>query len=201
MGADKLYISDHHFGHENIIDYCQRPFGSVKEMDRYMLALLLEAENQGKAIFHLGDIAWDPKSFLGHGGPFAHPNRHTFIAGNHDRVGEKTYTSYYRQAFGQVIGDSEDWTTNTLVVQDQLDGQPVKVLLSHDPQKDLQGCDYNLYGHHHNNIQTDPNRYLPELQWLLDSKCHINVCVELLDYKPRTLQQLVDLQRQGRQLT
>lgn len=201
MSGSSLYISDHHFGHENIIDYCSRPFDSVGAMDHYMIENLLQAEKQGGAIFHLGDLAWHPKSFLSHGGPFVHPRRHTFLAGNHDRMGEKTYSSYYQQAFGRVVGHSEDWTTNTLVVQDRLDGKDVQLLLSHAPQSDLGDCDYNLYGHHHNNIQTHPERYRPDLSWLMSSRRHINVCVELLDYQPRTLQQLVDMQRAGRPLT
>jgi calcineurin-like phosphoesterase family protein len=27
------FTADSHFGHTSILDYCQRPFGSVEEMD------------------------------------------------------------------------------------------------------------------------------------------------------------------------
>lgn len=194
------YISDHHFGHENIIGFCDRPFDSAEEMDQVMLDRLLAAEQLGGSILHLGDIAWAPKDLLGHGGPFRWPKRHTFIAGNHDRVGEATFTSYYEQAFGRVIGTSENWQNNTLIVEDQLDGESVQLLLSHDPQPDLQGCDFNLYGHHHNNIQTNPERYLPELRWLFESDRHINVCVELLEYRPHTLEEIMERKRAGEAL-
>jgi len=33
-----FFISDTHFGHENIIRMCRRPFGSVTEMDEALVA-------------------------------------------------------------------------------------------------------------------------------------------------------------------
>jgi len=37
-GAVIFFTSDTHFGHENIIRYCQRPFADVGEMDRELIA-------------------------------------------------------------------------------------------------------------------------------------------------------------------
>lgn len=50
-------VSDHHFGHENIIEYTDRPFGSVDEMDRVMLDRHHDTVGTDDVVFHLGDVA------------------------------------------------------------------------------------------------------------------------------------------------
>ncbi len=48
--------SDHHWGHTNILEYCNRPFGSIGEHD----AALIEAWNgvvgRDDEVYHLGDF-------------------------------------------------------------------------------------------------------------------------------------------------
>ena len=34
----RWYTSDHHFGHENVIRYCDRPFSDAYTMDKAMVA-------------------------------------------------------------------------------------------------------------------------------------------------------------------
>lgn len=53
-----FFTSDTHFGHENIIKYCSRPFISIEEMDE----VLIENWNKkiglrGNTVYHLGDFA------------------------------------------------------------------------------------------------------------------------------------------------
>jgi calcineurin-like phosphoesterase family protein len=49
-------ISDTHFGHKNIMKYCNRPFDSVDYMDRVIASNWNRAVSPEDEIFHLGDV-------------------------------------------------------------------------------------------------------------------------------------------------
>ena len=50
-------ISDTHFCHKNIIDYCSRPFKSVEQMDKTMIDNWNKLVTDDDIIIHLGDFA------------------------------------------------------------------------------------------------------------------------------------------------
>ncbi len=51
------FTSDHHFGHENIIKHCKRPFSSVTEMDDHMVEAWNSVVGKRDTVYHLGDIS------------------------------------------------------------------------------------------------------------------------------------------------
>ena len=56
--AERLFFtSDTHFGHRNIIKYCQRPFSCIEEMDDALIANWNRVVGKDDTIFHLGDFA------------------------------------------------------------------------------------------------------------------------------------------------
>ncbi len=53
----RTYFScDHHFGHERIIEYCNRPFSSVGEMDSVMIERWNWVVRPKDTVFYLGDF-------------------------------------------------------------------------------------------------------------------------------------------------
>lgn len=50
------FTADHHFGHKRIIEYCNRPFSSVGEMDNVMIERWNWAVKPKDTVYYLGDF-------------------------------------------------------------------------------------------------------------------------------------------------
>lgn len=76
------YIADPHFGHENILKLCDRPFETVQEMNETMVTLWNERVTGNDTVFILGDMFFrcaDPEQILAR-----LKGRKRLIIGNHD---------------------------------------------------------------------------------------------------------------------
>lgn len=51
------FTSDTHFGHENIIRFCNRPFRNAEEMNAELIRRWRETVPKDGIVFHLGDFA------------------------------------------------------------------------------------------------------------------------------------------------
>lgn len=75
-----FFTSDTHFGHENIIRYCNRPFATVEEMDKTLISNWNSVVRDGDEVYHLGDFSFgNPEYYLS-----ALKGKINFIEGNHD---------------------------------------------------------------------------------------------------------------------
>ena len=52
-----FFTADTHWGHRNIIRYCQRPFADVDEMNEALITNWNSTIGKDDIVFHLGDFA------------------------------------------------------------------------------------------------------------------------------------------------
>jgi calcineurin-like phosphoesterase family protein len=86
------FTADQHYGHANIIQYCDRPFEGVREMDEEMIRRHNAVVNEGDCVVHLGDF------YLGASEWVATlisrlKGRHIFLRGSHDRWMRRRFRS------------------------------------------------------------------------------------------------------------
>lgn len=147
-------ISDHHFGHKNIIDFESRPFVDVGEMTESMIDKWNAVVGKEDSVFHLGDFSFlnmEKTSAI-----MARLNGYkTLIMGNHDR------------------GRSKRWWLEAGF--DEVSEHPIVYggffFLSHEPMYMNKHMPYvNIHGHIHGQ-KYEGNQY-------------VNVSVEHWDYTP-----------------
>lgn len=77
-----FFSSDHHFGHANIIKYCNRPYADSDEMNRDMVLRWNSKVQPEDTVYYLGDFVMSPAHFLRMAGRLN--GRKILIPGNHD---------------------------------------------------------------------------------------------------------------------
>ena len=86
------FTSDTHFGHKNIIKYCNRPFSSVEEMDSTLINNWNSVVKSDDLVYHLGDFAPFHKN------PVIYKNQLNgniiLIKGNHDSQEQNLHTIF-----------------------------------------------------------------------------------------------------------
>lgn len=130
------FTSDPHYGHANIIKYCNRPFTSVEEMDEALIENHNSLVKPNDIIYYLGDCTWygsDKTKKI-----FSRLNgKKKLIRGNHDHDKNLApYFEYVRHYDTIKIGD-------------------VRLALMHFPILSWDGQQHgtiHLHGHTHNTI-------------------------------------------------
>lgn len=129
-------IGDPHFYHKNIIDYCNRPFSSVDEMNEYLVKRWNSVVSKGDVVICLGDFALGSKDKIIEIGQRLNGRKY-LILGNHDQASINTY---YEAGF--------EFVSRFPILYDGF------FILSHEPQFVQENGPYaNVFAHVHN----DPN--------------------------------------------
>lgn len=77
-----FFASDTHFNHQAVIDFCNRPFASVEEMNEAMVRNWNATVGPADEVYHLGDFCWferEAERFFARLNGVKH-----LIVGNHD---------------------------------------------------------------------------------------------------------------------
>ena len=90
----KFFTSDTHWGHNNILKHCNRPFTSVEEMDYTMIKNWNAVVTPKDDVYHLGDFAFRSRaSEVAHIFKELNGNIHLII-GNHDHRSLRNYDGF-----------------------------------------------------------------------------------------------------------
>lgn len=171
----KIFIvSDTHFGHHNIIGYCQRPFESAQHMDQQLIQRWNQLVSPADTVYHLGDFAFGRCAHLAQ----QLQGQIHLIRGNHDQ--RRCWSEFpFVTVQKQLLLQYHNW----------------QLLLNHWPlwqsryaqQRPAADVHLHLHGHVHNTL---PQWHCDQGQW------YCNCSVELWDYAPVPLQQLLQTWQQ-----
>ena len=169
----KYYIADTHFNDNRIINLCNRPFATLKEMTNTICKNWNSAVDQNDEIFILGDFALKYTEDLSDIIDSLN-GRKTLVPGNHD---------------SELLGNAsfrEKMNISNLITTIKDDGR--SVTLCHYPMVAFEGslCNgYHVYGHVHNNYN-EPNYGMLKLL-----KNSFNAGVDVNGFKPISLNEAI----------
>ncbi len=146
--SEAYFTSDSHFQHARIIEYCNRPFNSVQEMNITMIENWNAVVNPADTVYHLGDFAFinsatELELLTEKLNGIIH-----LITGDHDRYIDKHKKDCYKY-FGSITENYKKIKVN---------GR--EITLCHYAMKKWHKSHYgtwHLYGHSHGSLLDDPN--------------------------------------------
>lgn len=155
------FTSDLHFGHENVIGLCRRPFSSIKEMDETLIRNWNSKVSSGDEVYILGDLFFRNKLPVEEYLKQLQGKKH-LIVGNHDREWikhcpmEEYFESVDRMLY---LADSKRQYT-----------------LCHYPMMSwphMTRC-YMVFGHIHGNTNADYWPLIQKSDWMLNAGVDVN---------------------------
>lgn len=171
-----FFTSDHHFGHENIIKFCNRPFSNTQEMDQVMIKRWNEKIKKRDTVYHLGDFGLTYKENLKTILDQLNGKIH-LIVGNHESaaIQNKQRFEWIKEYYELKIKDPD--CSNGVR----------RIILFHYAMRTWRGAgrgNWHLYGHSHGN--------LPDLE---DQLC-FDVGVDCHDFYPLSYQEVKEIMKQ-----
>jgi calcineurin-like phosphoesterase family protein len=160
-------ISDTHFGHENILGFklqdgsAVRTFHDVHHMDEMMVENWNKVVGDSDIVYHLGDVYFGK----GHEVLPRLKGKKRLIVGNHDNPKSDHILKHFQKVM--LWREFADFNC----------------VMTHVPvhESALYKRKYNLHGHVHNGSH----------RGLIEDDRYINCCVEVNDYRPRAIEDIM----------
>lgn len=165
--ANTFFISDTHFGHENILTFKRndgtllRSFSCVEEMDEAMVTNWNAVVRSQDKVYHLGDVVIARKSL-----PILSRlnGKKRLVRGNHDIFTTADFLKYFDEIYGVRVFD--DFICSHIPLH---------------PESITKRFKCNVHGHLHANRVMDGGT--------IDAR-YFSVCVEQINYTPIAIDDL-----------
>lgn len=161
------FISDTHFGHSNIIKYCNRPFENVHIMNKVIFENINNIVGYDDTLYILGDFGYRGKKPIEYRLRINCRDIH-LVLGNHD----KRTDFYPNESTVDMNGFSTIQEVKEVIYCNQ------KIFLSHYPHRSWPAShkgSYHLYGHVHSKLDSeDRTSKRKTLDVGVDNTCNYN---------------------------
>jgi calcineurin-like phosphoesterase family protein len=148
--SEIFITSDEHYGHANIIQFCDRPFVSTEQMQETIIERHNKKvpNNKHHLTIHAGDMFWQTMTEGEALAILTRLNgRHAFLYGNHDELMERS--RLLPDAFEWVRGRNKENTSHSVQFNKH------RIVISHFAQRVWQNShkgSWHVYGHSHGEI-------------------------------------------------
>lgn len=167
----RYVIGDTHFGHSSIIEYCNRPFDNVEEMNEELVSRWNNVVSDDDTVIHLGDVRHHPDPGTTASWFSKLNGKKLLVRGNHD---------------GDVGQNAPFHAVSSCTIQH---GR-YHFYLEHEPAG-FSG--WQIHGHSHDNdLVTYP--------FIHQGAKRVNVSADVINYKPLSLQKLRQLLDKGKRM-
>lgn len=160
---NKYFTADFHLNHKNIIEYCNRPFDSVEEMNDTLIDNTNAIVGRDDILYYLGDFALSPKQISELRARINCQNI-ILIMGNHDPHDKKDRPH-------PVLLENFQSVHNMLRVKVVYKEQKKSIILNHYAMRVWRNShhgSWHLYAHSHGNLYDD----LTSLSFDVGVDCH-----------------------------
>jgi calcineurin-like phosphoesterase family protein len=145
-----IFTSDTHFGHFNVIEYSGRPFKSTEEMRDILVYNWNQLVGEKDIVYHLGDFTLSTDLNYIDGILSQLKGKIRLIRGNHDK---------WANRLGSLRNHSKiEWVKDYYETSYHIDGDSIKVVMSHYPMRAWNKShygSYSLHGHCHGSLDRE----------------------------------------------